>query len=69
MNLEQFLKERTNKRIGKYRTVNVDEHLHLFYKRISSHYNIPMADLMYHILEDWKSKYEVELKKKMLNDL
>lgn len=66
MKLEEFTRERTQPKQGKYRTMNVDEELHLFFKRTANHYNIAIADLMYNILVNWKKEYQKEIHDDMI---
>ncbi|MEP3389128.1 MAG: hypothetical protein ABJO02_13120 [Reichenbachiella sp.] len=63
MKLEQFIRERIEPKNGKYKTVNVDEDLHLFLKRTANHYNIAMSDLIFNILINWMNSYQSEIKK------
>lgn len=68
MELEQFVKARTEPKNGKYRTVNLDDELHLFLKRTANHYNIALADLTYNILAHWKRQYQSDIKRDIMND-
>ncbi|MDW3212168.1 MAG: hypothetical protein R8N23_20025 [Reichenbachiella sp.] len=65
MKLEQFIRERIEPKNGKYKTVNVDEDLHLFLKRTANHYNIAMSDLIFNILINWMKSYQSEIKNDM----
>ncbi|MBU2914150.1 hypothetical protein [Reichenbachiella agariperforans] len=69
MKLEDFTRERSDHGRRKYKTVNIDDDLHLFLKKTATYYNLPLADLMYHILVNWKDRYEGEIKDNMLKDL
>lgn len=67
MELEQFVKARTEPKNSKYRTVNLDEDLHLFLKRTANHYNIALADLTYNILAHWKRQYQSDINRDIVN--
>uniref|UniRef100_UPI00404B75DF hypothetical protein n=1 Tax=Fulvivirga sp. TaxID=1931237 RepID=UPI00404B75DF len=67
MRLEDYIKKRTGIKSRKYRTINLDEDLHLFLKRTANHYDIAIADLMYNILESWKKQYQNDIRNDMSN--
>lgn len=68
MKLEEFIRSRSEPRNIKYKTVNLDEDLHLFFKRTANHYNIALVDLMYSILTNWKNNYEKEIQDDVISD-
>ena len=61
MDLNRFISKRSNLKSTKYKTVYLDRELHLFLKRTANHYNIPIADLLHNIVDDWKSKYQDDI--------
>ena len=62
MRFKEFLSERAKPKSGKYRTINVDGELHHFFKRTANHYNVALSDLITNVLDDWKSKFEEDIK-------
>lgn len=69
MKIEQFLTERSGLRNGKYRTLNIDEDLHLFFKQTANHYNISLSNLVFNILTHWKDEYQDDIKNDVLKKL
>lgn len=69
MKLQEYITTRTDNISRKYKTVNLDEDLHLFLKRTASHYNISMADLMFNILSNWKTQFEDQIQSDKLKDI
>lgn len=69
MKLEQFVRGRSGSRNSKYRTLNIDEDLHLFFKQTANHYNLSLSDLVYNVLSHWKIEYEDEIKDDILRRL
>lgn len=69
MKLDQFARERSQGKNRKYRTLNIDEDLHLFFKQTANHYNLPLSDLLFNILSDWKNVYKEEIKEDVLKNL
>lgn len=69
MELEQFVRDRSSSRNGKYRTLNIDDDLHLFFKQTANHYNLALSDLIYNVLNHWKIEYEEEIKNDILKRL
>jgi|GEM_PF-5695004 hypothetical protein len=69
MKLKDFLQGRGKDQIRKYRTINLDEDLHLFLKRTANHYNMSLADLTHNILSNWKNQYQEDIQKDIANDL
>lgn len=68
MKLNHFISLRSKTGKIKYRTLNIDENLHLFLKRTANHYNMPLSDLVNNILSVWKEEHEEEIKIKMTNN-
>lgn len=68
MKLQHFLKEHRGTKKGHYRTVNLDADLHSFYKRVANHYNIALSNLLYNVLDEWKSQYQNDIKEDMINN-
>lgn len=69
MKMRQFVTERSGLKNGKYRTLNIDEDLHLFLKQTANHYNISLSNLVFNILNHWKDEYQEEIKKDVLKKL
>ncbi|WP_462249685.1 hypothetical protein [Ekhidna sp.] len=69
MELKDYLNERTDKENSKYRTVNVDERLHYFFKKTANNYNIAMSDLIYNVLHQWRSEFQEQIKKDVIKNL
>ncbi len=62
MRFKEFLSERTKPKNGKYRTINVDGELHHFFKQTANHYNVALSDLISNVLDDWKSRFDGDIK-------
>lgn len=69
MKLEQFVRERPESGNKRYKTLNIDEDLHLFFKQTANHYNIPLSDLIYNVLNYWKDEYEGDVRNDILKKL
>lgn len=69
MKLKQYISHRTQETKRKYRTVNVDQDLHHFFKRTSNYYNIPLSELIHNILSHWKDEFQDEIKSDMIRNL
>ena len=67
MKIEQFIRESTELKSGKNRTININADLHLFLKRTANHYNIAISDLVHNILISWKKEYQKKIKEDMRN--
>ncbi len=68
MTFKEYLSEKGSTKNGRYRTVNVDEDLHFFFKRTANHYDLALSNLIYNILDKWKQEYEEEIKRDMINN-
>lgn len=66
MKLHSFILERNDHKPRKYKTVNLDQELHLFLKRTANHYDIAMSDLMYNIIVHWKKEFQDEIENDMI---
>ena len=65
MALNKFL--RINKVEGaKSKTLNIDKELHFYLKRISSHYDISLSNLVNNILANWKETYDQEISEELI---
>lgn len=69
MTFKRFIQERTEQRKTRYKTINVDEKLHLFVKQIANHYNLALSDLIYNIVSDWKEEHQDDIKEDMRKNL
>ena len=69
MKLEHYIRDGRGLKSRKYKTVNVDQDLHMFFKKTANHYNIPLSDLMFNILSAWKNKYQQSVKEDILKHL
>lgn len=67
MKLNSFISGKSDRKPRKYKTINLDNELHLFLKRTANHYDIPMSDLMYNIINQWKKKFQGEIENDILN--
>ena len=65
MKLDKYIIEPSDRKKKKFKTLNIDEDLHLFFKRTAGYYNIPLSDLMFNILSAWKEEYQSEIEKDM----
>ncbi|MEQ8554905.1 MAG: hypothetical protein RIC06_25695 [Cyclobacteriaceae bacterium] len=65
MKLDKYIIEPSDRKRKKFKTLNIDEDLHLFFKRTASYYNIPLSDLMYNVLSSWKEKYQDKIENDM----
>lgn len=69
MSLRKFLEESSKKKSGKYKTINLDADLHLFYKQTANHYDLALSELMFNILDQWKEEHQQEIKEDILKNL
>lgn len=69
MKLNQFLNERPEKKSVRYRTLNIDDDLHFFFKQTANLYNVTLSDLVFNILSKWKEEYQEEIRKDQLKKL
>ncbi|WP_420578315.1 plasmid partition protein ParG [Ekhidna sp.] len=69
MRFKEFLSERSSPKSGKYRTINVDSEIHYFFKQTANHYNVALADLIYNVLDNWKSEFQNQIKEDMIKNL
>lgn len=69
MDFKRFINSSNQRKTGKFKTLNIDSELHLFYKRIASHYDLPLSDLVFNILIAWKDEHHKDLEDDIKSNL
>ncbi len=69
MSLDRFLIESEKRPKGRNRTINIEDNLHSYYKKVAAHYNVNMSTIITNILSAWKDENDYEIKNDMIRKL